>query len=291
MAIRFAWLLVLALHLAACSQGGPQSTPATDKGPVPNNAAAAPPKAADAQTAPAQTAPQSLAAEKPPAAQQSAAGQTSPDAAKLPEAHRSSASDASPVAETPKPTVPALPPAPPKPQFREVTIPAGTSLNVKLSTPIASDTSNVEDEIRGTLAAPIVVAGTTAVPAGSEIVGTVRDAKRSGRVKGRASIAFGFERLMVRHESHTIRTSTVTREAAANRSDDVKKGAIGGAAGAVVGGIIGGGKGAAIGAGVGGTGAVVATRGDEVRLPAGTTVRTTLREPLKIVVPLSSDRD
>jgi hypothetical protein len=82
----------------------------------------------------------------------------------------------------------------------------------------------------------------------------------------------------------------VTREAAADRSDDVKKGAIGGAAGAVVGGIIGGGKGAAIGAGVGGTGAVMATRGDEVEIPAGTTVRVTLQEPLKVVVPLKSDK-
>jgi hypothetical protein len=290
MATRFVLLPVLALYLVACSQSSPQSSASTDKAAVASNAAA-PPKAADSQPASTQAAPQSLAAEKSTEAQQSAAAQASPGVAKLPEASRSSASDAAPVAESPKPAASAPPPAPPKPQFREVTIPAGTSLNVKLSTAIASDTSKVEDEIRGTLTAPIVVAGTTAVPAGSEIIGTVRDAKRSGRVKGRATIAFAFERLIVRHEPHTIRTSTVTREAAANRSDDVKKGAIGGAAGAIVGGIVGGGKGAAIGAGVGGTGAVVATRGDEVRLPSGTTVRTTLRNQLKVVVPLSNDRD
>jgi hypothetical protein len=156
---------------------------------------------------------------------------------------------------------------------------------VRLATPLASDTSAVEDVVRGTVTTQIVIAGVTAIPAGAEIVGTVREVRRSGRVKGLASIAFRFERLTVRDESLSIRTAPVTRQAEANRSDDVKKGAIGGAAGAIVGGIIGGGKGAAIGAGVGGAGAVVATRGDEVRLEAGTTVRTTLREPLKVVVP------
>jgi hypothetical protein len=60
-------------------------------------------------------------------------------------------------------------------------------------------------------------------------------------------------------------------------------------AGAIFGGIAGGGKGAAIGAGVGGTGAVVATRGDEVRLGAGTILRVTLQQPVKVVVNAASD--
>ena len=36
-----------------------------------------------------------------------------------------------------------------------------------------------------------------------------------------------------------------------------------------------------------GTGAVMATRGDEVSLPAGTTVTATLQEPLTVRVPLN----
>lgn len=159
-------------------------------------------------------------------------------------------------------------------------------MRVKLTTPVASDTSHVEDEVRGTLATPIVVGGVTAVPAGAEVIGTVRQAKQSGRVKGRASVAFRFERLIVRDQPRAIRTAAVVREAKADRGDDVKKGAVGGGAGAIVGGILGGGKGAAIGAGIGGTGAVLGTRGDEVRLPAGTTVRTTLRRSIKVVVPI-----
>jgi hypothetical protein len=165
-------------------------------------------------------------------------------------------------------------------------VPAGTLLDVRLMTPIASDSSETEDAVRGRLAAPVVVEGVTAVPEGSELSGTVRDAKRSGRVKGRASVAFRFERLNVRGDRLAIRTALMSYQAAADRSDDVKKGAIGGAAGAIVGGIVGGGKGAAIGAGVGATGAVVATRGDEIRLGEGTALRVTLQAPLKVIVPL-----
>src|SRR5262245_66642959 len=58
-----------------------------------------------------------------------------------------------------------------KPQFKEVTIPAGTTLHVKLATTVASDASRVEDTVRGTLAEPIVVDETTVAPARSEVNG------------------------------------------------------------------------------------------------------------------------
>src|SRR5262249_5962660 len=112
------------------------------------------------------------------------------------------------------------------------------------------------------------------------------DAKQSGRVKGRASIAFRFSRLIVGTEAHEIRTARIAREAPPDRKGDLTKGAIGGGVGAVVGGIVGGGKGAVIGAGVGGAGAVLATKGREVRLPAGTVVSTRLEQALVVLVPV-----
>jgi hypothetical protein len=178
------------------------------------------------------------------------------------------------------------PSAPPAPKFREVTIPAETPISVTLETPVASDKSKVEDQSRGKLAKPIVVSGTTVVPAGSELTGSIIDAKESGRVKGKATVAFRFDRINVRGESHRIQTARVTREAAASTKSDVKKGAVGAGAGAVIGGIAGGGSGAAIGAGVGGAGAVLATKGKEVELPAGTTVSTRLTESVKVLVPM-----
>jgi hypothetical protein len=168
-----------------------------------------------------------------------------------------------------------------------VTVPANTTLTVTLETPVASDTSQAEDKIRGTLAQPIVIGGETVVPAGAGLAGTVTESSRSGRVKGRALVAFVFDRLTVGGESHGIETTRVAREAEAGTKDDVKKGAVGAGAGAIVGGIAGGGKGAAIGAAVGGTGTVLVTRGKEVRLPAGSRVTTSLRSPLTVRVPVS----
>jgi len=130
------------------------------------------------------------------------------------------------------------------------------------------------------------VSGATVVPEGAEVSGTVIEAKESGRVKGKAFVSFRFERLIVRDESHDIQTARITKQAASSRRSDIVKGGIGAGVGAIVGGIVGGGKGAAIGAGVGGTGAVLATRGNEIRLPIGTVVTTTLQESVTLSVPV-----
>src|SRR5688500_10883767 len=67
-------------------------------------------------------------------------------------------------------------------QWREVTIPAGTILKVNLNTSVGSDTSRIEDPVRGTLRSPVIIRGVTALPSGTAISGYVTDAARSGRV-------------------------------------------------------------------------------------------------------------
>jgi hypothetical protein len=248
-------MLVVALAsalVAGCSNaGGPQSGAAANQSQATGTAPAA---SGAAASAPATTA----APTSPPAAASSA-----PAAA------------------------PATPPPPPEPKFREVTIPAETTLLVTLVTPLGSKTSKVEDQVKGTLAKPIVVSGTTVVPAGAEVFGSVTEAKESGRVKGRASITMRLNRLTVRGESHQIQTAQIAIEAGSSTKSDAKKGAVGAGAGAIVGGIAGGGSGAAIGGVVGGAGTVLATKGKEVELPAGTMLSTRLLEPVKVMVPNS----
>jgi hypothetical protein len=178
-----------------------------------------------------------------------------------------------------------VPPPPPAPRFRDVTIPAGTTLALKLTTPLASDQNKVEDAVTATLTSPISVDGVTVIPHGAEVNGTVLDVKPSGRVKGLASIAFRFDRVHAPGETHTIVTDRITREAQSTKGKDAAKVGIGAGAGALIGGIAGGGKGAAIGSIVGGgagAGAVAATKGEEVRLPPGTPVTATLREALVV---------
>jgi hypothetical protein len=252
-----AGLLLLALVVGACEQA---SQPATGQPPAAGQDSTAPATSASAQPGSPAAAPSSTAATAP------RSSTASPPAAAV-----------------------GAPPAPPKPQFREVTIPAGTALTVKLDTGIASDKSKVEDRVRGTLAKPIVIDGVTAVPEGAAVAGSVTEAVRSGKVKGRASIALRFTTLAVRNEELDIRTARIGSQAASTKGDDAKKVGIGAGAGALIGAIAGGGKGAAIGGAVGagaGTGVVMATRGDEVELPAGATVTTTLQEAIKVLVPV-----
>jgi hypothetical protein len=179
--------------------------------------------------------------------------------------------------------------APVAPQYRDVDVAAGTALALKLSTGVASNTSRTEDPVRATLAKPVVVDGATIVPAGAVVNGSVIEAKEAGRVKGRAAIALRFDRLQVWDDSYPIRTARIAREAEATKGEDATKIGIGAGAGAVIGAVAGGKKGALVGSAVGagaGTGVVMATRGEEVQLPAGTTLTTTLQEPVTIRVPL-----
>lgn len=284
-------ILAVCLAIAGCGGGRPSgdATPAA----APQGAAAAAP----APAAPAAAAPATAEAASPSPA---ATGTSGPAAAPAPPPSaraakraapaKSAAPETAPHAEaTPPPAAaaaaPVVPPPPPAPRFRDVTIPAGTTLALKLTTPLASDQNKVEDAVTATLTSPISVDGVTVIPHGAEVNGTVLDVKPSGRVKGLASIAFRFDRVHAPGETHTIVTDRITREAQSTKGKDAAKVGIGAGAGALIGGIAGGGKGAAIGSIVGGgagAGAVAATKGEEVRLPPGTPVTATLREALVV---------
>src|SRR5262245_6226829 len=124
---RSIFVLALASSLAvACSRPAPQQ--AAESGGTPP-AAAAQGGPAGAATTPA--------------------GQAQPTSAEAPPATSAQASTPPPPAEPPPP------PEPPKPKFKEVTIPTGTSLSVTLATPLASDSSQPEDRIKGALAKSI----------------------------------------------------------------------------------------------------------------------------------------
>ena len=175
------------------------------------------------------------------------------------------------------------------PEYREVTIPAGTTLSLELKTAVASDTSKVEDEVRAALRSPVIVEGVHAIPDGTTVLGHVTSVERSGKVKGRASVAFRFNAIDLPGAGgrESISTATVSRSAAPTKKKDATKIGIGAGAGAAIGAIVGGGSGAAKGAAIGGaagTGAVLATRGDEVRLGPGAAVTTKLTAPLTVRV-------
>ena len=183
----------------------------------------------------------------------------------------------------------ARPAAPPAPAFREITLPVGTMLGLDLQTAVASDTSTVEDAVRASLRQPVSVNGREVLPAGIQLSGAVTDVDRSGRVKGRARVGYRVNSLTYQGDRYEIVTAPIVHQAEATKKEDATKIAIGAGAGAALGAILGGGDGAAKGAaigGAGGTGAVLATRGKEVRRGPGADVSTRLTAPLTLRVRL-----
>ena len=173
------------------------------------------------------------------------------------------------------------------PTYREVTIPSGTALRLELKSAVSSDASQVEDTIRASLRQAVAVDGKPVLPMGTELVGTVTDVARSGRVKGRARVAYRFSSLRHDSERYDIATAPISHQARATKGKDATKIGIGAGVGAAVGGLLGGGGGAVKGAAIGGaagTGAVLATRGEEVRLGPGADVNTRLTAPLTVRV-------
>ena len=175
--------------------------------------------------------------------------------------------------------------APAPPVVHEVTVPAGTSLPLELTTAVSSETATVETPVQARLREPIEINGRTALPAGTVFHGSVTDVARAGRVQGRSRLAFRFDSATVNGVKEDLRTNPVSFEGEASKGDDAKKIGVGAGIGAAIGAIAGGGGGAAKGAAIGGaagTGAVLATRGKDVELSAGTEIAATTAGPVTV---------
>jgi hypothetical protein len=175
-------------------------------------------------------------------------------------------------------------------EYREVTLPTGTELPVDLETALGSDTSRVEQPVRGKLRHAVSEGGVEVLPAGTAISGHVTAAERPGRVKGRGTVAFRFTELDTPGEGTSrISTATISREAPATKQKDTLSIVAPAAAGAVIGRIAGGKgaarKGAVIG-GAAGTGYVLSTRGKDVRIARGADFAVKLTAPLTVRVPV-----
>ena len=149
------------------------------------------------------------------------------------------------------------------------TIPAGTSVSVRVGQTISSDKARSGDSWAGALANDVLVDGRVVARRGDPVQGRVVDAKASGRLAGRAVLALQLASI----NGAPVHTSTVSREGGSHKGRDAE--AIGGtaAAGAIIGALAGGGKGAAIGAGAGagvGTAGAAATGKKDVRIPVET---------------------
>jgi hypothetical protein len=182
------------------------------------------------------------------------------------------------------PAAPATPPPPPPPQ--KVTIPAGTTLAIRLVDTIDSERNQQGETFRATLNSPLSVDGEVAIPSGYDVEGHIVDVKSAGKFAGQSLLVLQLDRISVGGKSYSIQTDEYKRQGSSRGKNTAEKVGAGAAIGAIIGGIAGGGKGAAIGAAAGGGlggGVQAATKGQQIKLPTETVLNFTLQNPLTVI--------
>lgn len=171
--------------------------------------------------------------------------------------------------------------------YREVTLPAGTRLQLRIGSAYSSASSRVEQSVNATVVSSVHAKGVTALPAGSRVSGVVSSVERPGRVKGRGRIGLQFTNVTVDGARYPI-SASYARVAPATKKRDAEKIGIPAAGGAIIGGILGGKKGALTGLALGGgagTAVVLSTRGKDAYIGSGSVIGVTLRRALTVRVP------
>jgi len=176
------------------------------------------------------------------------------------------------IRETAPATAPPPPPGPVQVQSSERgVIPVGQELDVRLQSSLSSETSSVEQRFEATTLVDLLQDGRVLVPAGAIVRGVVSGVQRPGRIERAGSLTLSFDQIVVRGRELPMRGMATQ----VFRSGGIREeaGTIGAGAGGVVGGILGGVQGAVLGAVIGAGGAIIATEGKDVHLPAGSIVR------------------
>ena len=198
------------------------------------------------------------------------------------------------VAINPEPVEPAPPPkgfvAEPAPSTdapapARVVIARGSVLRVQIDEALDTRRNRAGDHFHASLAAPVLVHGSIALPRGTEFTGHITQSDASGRLKGRAVIAVTLDSFRLNGKEYRVHTGSVERLSVAHKKRNL--GFIGGGSGlgAVLGAIAGGGKGALIGAAAGaaaGTAGAAATG----KLEVGIGAESLLTFPLRAAVTL-----
>jgi len=222
-----------------------------------------------------------------PAAPPSDANTAAPAPAPAPPPQQASNASAPPPA--PGPAADQPPPAPaPTVTTQAVTIPAGTSVFVRMIDGIDSSKNKIGDTFHGSLESPLVVGDTVIAPQGADAYGKLTQAKEAGKISGGAELTL--ELTGIRINGSIVPVDSTDYDVAGKGRGSQSAERIGGGAvlGTIIGAIAGGGKGAAIGGVVGagaGTAVQVSTKGEQVRIPSETLLEFKLQQDVTAPIP------
>lgn len=189
---------------------------------------------------------------------------------------------------------PAAPPPPPQPTFRELSVPSGTAIPIRITQTLDSASTQEGQTFSGTVTSDILVDGLVAIPQGSAVAGRVDAVQEAAHFKGNSLLTISLTSVSRRGERIPITTDPYSKQGAGRGKNTATKTGVGAAAGAILGGIFGGGSGAAIGAAAGGgAGAGIngVTRGEQVQIPSESVVSFRLTNPISVRVRTDRDAD
>jgi hypothetical protein len=291
-------LLVSACGPTPVAQTQPQKQVAQDEQPV---AEKQPQK--EVQLQPAAVKPTPAAKERTPRAAPLAANgsvSTPASSATSPSAGSLASSTASGTLTLPVPLdPPIIPPVPPStdvkdvpepapaPAPRQIHIPSGTLVSVRMIDSVDSSTGHAGETFKASLDRPVTVDSETVFPRGAEVYVKLSKVESAGRVRGQSELQLQLDRIFLGSKSYIVESNTFTSTGASQSSRTAKTAGLGAAIGAAIGAISGGGKGAVLGGATGagaGVGVEAVRKGDQVRVDSETRLEFRLEEALDVTV-------
>lgn len=194
--------------------------------------------------------------------------------------------------------------------IRQVTVPAGTEVLLQLKSTIDTKNAQVGDGVYCQTAFPVSMDNVIVIPGGTYVKGEIVKVQRAGRVHGRAEVLFRFTSMIfpngytvelpgtIHHDSGAA-NAKVDEEgkitADSQKMKDLGTVAKGTGIGAAGGGIATGSRAGVLGgAGVGavaGLATVLLTRGQDLRIEAGTSLKMLTQVPLTVdIAPVDPNR-
>ena len=161
-------------------------------------------------------------------------------------------------------------------------IPAGQEIDVRLQTTLSSETAVPEQRFEATTVVDVTQGGAVLIPAGSVLRGVVTAVERPGRVDRVGRLTLSFDQTTIRGRNYPIRGMAAQVFESGGIREEAGTAGVGAGVGVVLGGLIGGVKGAVLGAVIGAGGAIAATEGKDVHLPAGSIIRVRLDSPVRV---------
>ncbi len=182
------------------------------------------------------------------------------------------------------PKISAVPQPPPAPV--DITVPAGTTLAIRIDQRISVKTTRPGDAFTGEVVQPVMASdGSDLIPKGARVRGVVDAAHRRGHFKGRSILELRLTALELNGQEYPLQTADLAR----TKKGKGKRSAafIGGGSGLgmLVGGVATGGVGLLVGGLVGGgagTAAAGLTGNRDIEIPAETVVNFRLAQDLVV---------